>query len=140
MKRALLASLAIIAMLVSFAGPVRANGAVRGTQMAIALQGLPDSCPTGVPMTGELMIQLVDDGTHAKRLVTIDVTVDTPFGDASVLHATVRMAPSKVPRMIPLNIPVPANAPSGTYHFDVSVQVKGETLTVEHDVYIYGAK
>jgi hypothetical protein len=135
----MLASLAIIAMLVSFAGPVQANGVARGKQLAIALQGLPDSCPTGVAMTGELMIQLADDGTRGRRLVAVDVTVDTPFGDASIYHATFRMAPGKA-RVIPLNIPVPANAPSGDYHFDVSVQVKGESLTVEHDVYIYGPK
>lgn len=139
MKRSAFASLAILALLISFAGPVSANGVAQGKQLTVVLQGLPDTCPTNASMSGELLLQLADNGTVGKRLVAIDVSVDTPFGDVNVFHATVRMAAGSK-REIPLRIPVGANVPTGTYTFHVTVSVKGESLAVAHEVYIYNGK
>ena len=139
MKRTAFASLAILALLVSLAGPVSANGVAQGKILTVVLQGLPDTCPTGVAMTGELMLLIADNGVPGKQPVSINVTVQTPFGDATVFHATFRMERGQK-RLIPLNIPVGTRVPPGDYYFDVSVSTKGETLTVGHEVNIYSGR
>jgi len=139
MKRSIFAAMAILALLVSVPAPARANGVEQGKQFNIALVGLPDTCPTNATMSGELMIQMLDDGLKGKRLVALNVTAETPFGEANVFHATFRMERG-AKRVVPVNIPVPENVPPGTYTFHVTVAVKGESLTVDHEVYIFNGK
>lgn len=139
MKHSAFAFLAILALVVSLAGPVSANGTAQGKQLTVVLQGLPESCPTGQAMAGELWLVIADNGVPGKQAVTIRVTVDTPFGDVNVYNANFRMERGQK-RMIPLNIPVGYRVPTGNYHFDVTVSVKGDSVTVGHDVYIFSAK
>jgi hypothetical protein len=135
MRRALYSAISLILLTAAFVVPVHANGIANGKTMTIAVAGLPDICPTGAVMHGRAGIQLLPDGSQVKQVVTIEVTVRTPWGDASVFTHSFKMLPGTT-RTVPLAIPVPSNVPPGEYYLDFNVTTKLEELNVGHEVQI----
>ncbi len=87
-------------------------------------------------MIGEAIIILHDDGLKGTRIVAVNMTVATPFGDVSVFRQTMRMERgTKV--VVPISIPIGTKVPEGEYYFDLTVCVKTEEVNVGHEVYIY---
>lgn len=136
MKRFAFASLAILGLLVSIAAPASANGDAATEQLTISVQGLPDKCPAGDPMIGELTIVLNDDGFVGARRVGIHVTVETPFGEVMLNNQTIMMERGSKVGVL-LTVPVGSLVPTDTYSFKVTVFVKGDSAEVGHDAYIY---
>ena len=136
MKRMGFATLAIVLLFASATSPALANGTAHGKLIAVSLTGLPDSCPTDAVMEGKLSVQLMDRGATGPQLVTLEVTAETPFGDALVFTKSVRMKPGST-RVVSIEFPVDQNAQVGTYMLHFTVSVKGEEVTVDHKVDIF---
>jgi hypothetical protein len=134
MKRALLAVVAIFLITASATAPAFANGTAHGRYLAISVQGLPDVCPTGQSMEGKLMIALAK--SDARRTpVTLEVSVDTPFGDVTVFEQTFRMRPGAEHQQF-ISIPIPREVPTGEYYFEFKVSTAQESIEVGHEVFI----
>jgi hypothetical protein len=130
------ATLAIFLLFASATSPALANGSAHSRLVAVSLVGLPDTCPTDAVMEGKLTIQLLDTSARGSQLVTLEVTAETPFGEALVFTKSARMKAGSQ-RVVPIDIPVEQNAQVGTYVLHFTVSVKGDEVTVDHTVQIY---
>jgi hypothetical protein len=135
MRRAIFAVVAALLLSTSIVTPAFGNGVERGKTMNFAIQDLPVTCPAGMVMHGWAVIEVLPDASRVKQTITLEVTVDTPFGDATVMTESFKMLPG-TSRSVRLNIPVPDNVPMANYHFDFTVSTKSETLSVGHDVLV----
>jgi hypothetical protein len=133
MRRAIFGVVAALLLSTSIVTPAFGNGIERGNSITVAIKDLPDICPAGMVMHGWAVIEVLPDASRVKQTVTLEVTVDTPFGDATVMTESFKMLPG-TSRSVRLNIPVAENVPMGDYHFDFTVSTKSETVTVGHDV------
>ena len=135
MKRALLSVVALVLMTGSMAAPAFANGTEHGKYVAISVQGLPEVCPPGQAMEGKLLIALSKDAGKGRQVVTLEVSVDTPFGDVTVFEQTFRMRPG-TQQSQEISIPIPKETPTGEYYFDFQVSIRQEAVEVGHEVFI----
>lgn len=133
MRRSVYFAIALLMLMATFGVPARANGVDHGRYMTLAVEGLPDVCPTGAAMEGKAFLYLAADGTRAKKAISVEISVETPFGDLPVYEASFRMRPGTT-RAIPLSIPVAESAPGGMYTLTFDVSTKEETVTVSHTV------
>ena len=135
MKRALLSVVALVLMAGSMAAPAFANGTAHGRYLTISVQGLPEVCPAGQAMDGKFLIALARSESTRRQMVTLEVTVDTPFGDVTVYHETFPMRPGTEHSQY-ISIPIPREVPTGEYYFDFSASVRDETIEVGHEVFV----
>ena len=134
MKRALLAVVAIFLITASTTAPAFANGTEHGRYLTLSVQGLPDVCPSGQAMNGKLVIALAM--SDARRMpVTLEVSVDTPFGEVTVFEQTFRMRPGAEHQQY-ISIPIPREVPTGEYYFEFRASVPQESIEVGHEVFI----
>ena len=136
MKRAVIATFALVLFAAVSAVPAFANGIAQGKHMSVAVDGLPDTCPAGEVMSGKLFIQLSPDMKIKKQSITVELSVETAFGDVTLETRTFKM-PAGMTRSVALVIPVPKGTPAGDYNFHVTVSDLEEQLTVDHAVTVY---
>jgi hypothetical protein len=142
MRKTALSLLAAIALTLSFAAaPANADDSASGQRFSVALTNIDSFAMPGDTLEGQLSITIPGpaSGVQARKVVSIEATINTPFGDATVLTGTFRMRAGHT-RTLPLSFPIDDNAAAGTYKLAIAVTVDGETLTVTQEIEIGGKR
>ena len=135
--RALAATLVVI--VASATTPVLADDRAEGASFEIALAGFPDRVYLGTSLSGTLTVQVYPDGSSKARRAIVETYVHTPAGPAVLGSRTLSVVPGEV-RILEVEHAIAEDARTGPVTFGVRVTIGGETLWVEHEVYILGGK
>jgi hypothetical protein len=142
MRNSALSLLAALVMMVSFAvAPASANSDATGQNFSVSLSGMADFAMPGDTVTGQLSVTIPQGPgfVAARKQVFYTITVDTPFGDATVLTGSFRMTAGRT-RTIPFSLPIDDTAAAGLYRVKVGVTIDGESLSVGHELEIGGKR